>query len=482
MSPFAIVHDGRVGFPIVPCRSAAELASALRGRVVHGDPSARYEGVSTDSRSILPGELFVALRGESFDGAAYLGEAARRGAAAALVSRFATVAPGLPDEMAVIEVDDTLAALGDLARRHRAEVFQGRAVFGITGSAGKTSTRGFLHEIVRPRGAVASEKSFNNAIGVPLTILRLRGDEEFAVVEIGTNAPGEIQSLCDVARPTIGIVTNVAAAHLEKLGSVEAVAREKGSLFRSLPASGAAIVNLGEPLVVAEARSLRCRVITIGVDREADFVAVSPRRDGDGSSFLLDGKIPVRLRVPGLFHVENALAAIAAAVTAGVPRAEAAERVSAFAGEKSRLSVSRLGGVAVVDDCYNSNPRSCSASLRELGAGFPECRRIAVLGEMLELGAGSAKWHESVGEEAGRAAEIVVAVGAGAGGLLLGAQRTGVPASRLFFARDAVDAETCVLGLVRPGDAVLVKGSRRIGLERVVSALNSRFGGAARSR
>jgi UDP-N-acetylmuramoyl-tripeptide--D-alanyl-D-alanine ligase len=472
---------GRVDLPLVPCRSASELASALAGRVVHGDPTARYEGVSTDSRTVLPGELFVALKGERFDGAAYLRHAARRGAAVALVSSDSCVSPGLPDDMAVIEVADSLAALGDLARRHRAEVFQGRAVFGITGSAGKTSTRGFLHEIVRPLGAVASEKSFNNAIGVPLTILRLRGDERYAVIEIGTNAPGEIRSLCDVARPTVGIVTNVAPAHLEKLGTVEAVASEKGDLYRSLPASGVAIVNVGEPLVVEQARSLRCRVVTIGVDREADFTAVAPRREEDGSSFLLDGRLRVRLRVPGLFHVENALAALAAAAVAGVPLAEAAARVSAFAGEASRLAVTRTGGVVIVDDCYNSNPRSCSASLRELASGHGALRRIAVLGEMLELGASSAKWHEAIGEEAGRAAEIVVAVGAGAGGILLGARRSGIAASRLFYARDAADAETCVLGLARPGDAVLVKGSRRIGLERVVAALGARFGGAARS-
>ncbi len=465
------------GVATVPCLTARDLAAALAGRVAAGDPSARYLGVSTDTRTISPGELFVALPGTRVDGSAFLAEARSRGAAVAIVSRRRAENGAPPEGLALVEVDDVLLALGELARRHRDEVFRGRAVFGITGSAGKTSTRGFLEAILRGAGpTVASERSFNNAIGVPLTVLRTRGDEEYLVVEIGTNAPGEIAALCEIARPTIGVVTNVAAAHLERLGTVEGVAAEKGDLFRALPASGVAVVNVGEPLVVREARGLRSRVVTVGVERDADYVASDRCRTDEGSEFLLDGKIRVCLAVPGLFHVENALAAIAMAAAAGVPRDEAAERVTGFRGEKSRLAVKRIGGVAVVDDCYNSNPRSCLASLAELAAGHGECRRIAVLGEMLELGAESGRWHEAVGEAAGRVADLVVAVGSGAAGFLLGARRSGVEASRLFFARDAGDAETCVLGLVEPGDAVLVKGSRRIGLERVVAAVAARFG------
>jgi UDP-N-acetylmuramoyl-tripeptide--D-alanyl-D-alanine ligase len=419
-----------------------------------------FTGVSIDSRALLPGALFVALRAVR-DGHQWIPAALEAGAGGLLVDRTWRPAAELPAlGVPTVAVDDTAAALlavGSAARDRLAAT-----VIGITGSVGKTSTKDLTRAALSAsRRTAASERSFNNELGVPLTLANAPPDAEAAVIEMGARGPGHIARLCRVARPAIGVVTAVAAAHTEAFGDLEAVAAAKAELVQSLPAGGTAILNADDPRVSAMATQTAARVLrysSSGVT--ADVVADGLALDGElRPRFAVHsswGSAEVRLEARGAHQVGNALAALAVALCCGVPLDAAAGALSGAPLSPWRMELHRLGtGATLLNDAYNANPASMTAALEALAA-LPARRRVAVLGEMAELGPRSPQEHQAVAGLAGRLGVEVVAVGTTAYGV--------APIETL-------DQAVAALGTLRAGDAVLIKGSRVAGLERLAARL-----------
>lgn len=446
--------------------------------------------VTTDSRGDCTGKLFVALRGEHHDGHRHAAEAVARGAVGLLVDRPVRDVPALLSTLPrrsgvfVVRVPDTARALLELAaehrRRHRARVV------GITGSCGKTSTKEWLGAVLaRAMPTVRSPASYNNHVGVPLSLLQIDASTRAAVVEIGTSAPGEIARLTAVARPDVGIVTCVASAHLQGLGSLEGVAREKASLPLGLPRDGLCILNGDDAACRAMARECEARVEFTSVSGEADWFATDLSFHALGTSFLLHGERPITLPGLGTHNVHNALAVMAAAVHLGMPEDDVIEALAAVPSTARRLEPKERGGVTVFDDTYNMNPESARAALQALAGIGGIGKRIVVFGEMLELGDSSAELHRALGAEVARTGQdLLVAVGPGAAPIADGAVHAGMSASCVQRVEDVEAARRLLLDIARPGDFVLCKASRRIGLDRLVDGLLAALegGGGAPAR
>lgn len=440
----------------------------MGGRLVGGDPRASFRGASIDSRSVAPGELFFALPGSHADGHRFVGEALSRGAVAAVVSRSAQVAA----EGALVQVDDPMTALHDLTGALRAEL--PCRVVGITGSAGKTTTKELLADMLARRYRVArSPGNLNNLLGFPLAFLGIADDCEWMVAEMGMSTPGEMGRLSRLVRPDVAVYTNVREVHLEFFGTLRAIAAAKAELLEGLAVGGPVVANRDDPEVRWIVRELVGRVTWYGIDGEAEIVAhdVRPRADG-GSRFRLAtpaGSVAVELGLLGRHNVENFLAAAAAATLLGVaPReiaaAAATSRPAAMRGVVRR----RPDGATVVDDSYNANPAAVERAL-EGASLLPGRRRWAVLGDMLELGPEAPRMHREVGAQAARRGfDPVFGVGELSRHTVAGADDGGARAA--WYATAAEVAPVAAAELVA-GDVVLVKGSRGVGLERVVTAM-----------
>jgi len=442
-------------------------------------PETTFSGVSIDSRTLRSGDLFVAIRGEKHDGHDYVDDALEAGAAAAIVSeswlasRRRRAVRGRP----LIAVPDTLRALQDLAQYHRRRL--GLPVIGVTGSNGKTTTKEMTAAALATRFRVLkSEGSFNNHIGVPLTLLRLRRAHEIAVVEMGMNHPGEIATLCRIAEPTGAIVTNVGAAHLEFMGSLEAVAEEKQQLVEAIDQQGFAVLNADDDRVAAMAAAARVPIVTFGLERDADLSArLVDMVDGIKPVFEIAGGPTVSLQVPGRHNVANALAALAAAVAAGCDLEEAARGLEEYRGAKWRGEIVPAGRVVVLNDAYNANPVSARNALDMLCSWNADgiTRRVAVLGDMLEMGENSASLHRSLGHEAAeRGIDLLLAVGRFASETAGGARSGGMNNGCVLTTEDVESAWQELSARLCAGDAVLLKGSRGIGLEMIAERISER--------
>ncbi|MBE3597667.1 MAG: UDP-N-acetylmuramoyl-tripeptide--D-alanyl-D-alanine ligase [Limnochordaceae bacterium] len=440
-------------------------------------------GVSTDSRSVRPGDLFVALVGPRFDGHDFVGQAVERGAAAVMVnSRRAGALP--PGEYAAVAVEETLEGLQRLAAWYRRRL--AARVVAVTGSVGKTTTKEMTAAILGRVGpTVRAPASFNNDVGVPLAILMASDETRYLVLEIAMRGLGQIRHLGRLALPSVGVVTNVGESHLGVLGSVEAIARAKAELVEALEAGGAAVLNADDPRVVAMRARARSgvRVITFGTSDAAD-VRVQHVEGGGllGTRFELavrDGPtIPCHVPIPGRHLALDAAAAAAASLACGVDPAAVPAGLAEFAGASMRMeTVPGADDVLIINDAYNASPASMRAALETLEriAAERRSRAVAVLGDMLELGELAREAHRSVGEEAARrGVAVLVATGSMAAWTAEGARRAaGGGQVDVVVASDAGEAAARVTGIVRPGDTVLVKGSRAVGLERVVQALAS---------
>ncbi len=441
----------------------SQIARAVSGRPDRAVDGEKIRGVSTDTRTLRPGELFFALRGPNHDGHDHVGAAFARGAMAAVVDRE-VAAPGV-----TIAVPDTLAALGDLAAAWRLTL--GARVVGVTGSNGKTTVKEMIaHVLGRDRRVVRARGSFNNFVGVPLTLFSADASAEFVVLEIGTNRPGEIARLGAIARPDAAVVTSVGASHLEGLGSIDGVADEKMSLLGGLRSGGFAVLH-DDPRIRARVRLPAEKVVTVGLGEGADLHPSRVEAAGD-LRFLVRG-VPFRLGLLGEWNVVNALAAAAVAMMHGVTLEDCALRLADFRGPKMRMERLELAGVMIVNDAYNSNPESASRAVREFGRLPWRGRKVAVLGDMMELGPASEEYHRDLGRQvSGIRVDVVVGVGPRCRALLEavngGAEKHGF---------ETVDEVRARLGdLVRPGDAVLLKGSRAVGLERIVKWMGERLG------
>ncbi|MGY1761323.1 UDP-N-acetylmuramoyl-tripeptide--D-alanyl-D-alanine ligase [Geodermatophilus sp. SYSU D00779] len=453
----------------------AEVAEAVGGRLTRGDGT--VTGVTVDSRAVAPGDLFVAVPGERVDGHDFLGAAAAAGAVAALSTR--------PDDaLPCVVVDEPVAALGRLAAAvHTRLADGGLTTLGITGSSGKTSTKDLLGQVLATAGPTVSPPgSYNNDIGLPLTVLDADEDTRFLVLEMGSRGRGHIARLCRVARPDVGVVLNVGSAHLGEFGSADGIAVAKGELVEALPAEGTAVLNADDPRVIGMAPRTRARVVTTGRSPDADVRAEDVVLDEAGRAgfTLVTGGVraAVRLQVVGAHQVANALSAAGAALAAGMTPEDVAGALSAAVPRSRwRMEVTRRDdGVTVVNDAYNANPESMRAALSAL-AGLPARRRVAVLGAMAELGPGAAEEHERLGRDAVAAGvDLVVAVGPDAVGIADGALAAGAREDcdterGAVRVPDRAAARELLTEVLVPGDVVLVKASRSYGLEVLAADL-----------
>ncbi|HET7827128.1 MAG TPA: UDP-N-acetylmuramoyl-tripeptide--D-alanyl-D-alanine ligase [Anaeromyxobacter sp.] len=460
-----------------PRFTAQELAAATGGRWL-GAPPSELAGVSTDTRTLGPGSLFVALRGEKFDAHGFLAEAAAKGAAAAVVAEAWAAGSQDPRPLPLLAADDTLRALAAIARHHRRRFRI--PVVGVTGSNGKTTTREMIAAILATRGKVLkSEGNLNNEVGVPLTIFGLDASHEAAVIEMGMSHPGEIARLAAVAEPQIGVVTLAAPAHLEGLGTVDAVADAKAELYQGLPPGGIAVANADDARMLKRAQASGRRVVTFSAarGRRGDVVVLEVVSQGDdGLRFVLGiGNREVPVHIPALVgrhNAANAAAATAAAVSLGCTDREIARGLAEVRPVGRRLRLEKLpSGVELVDDCYNANPASMSAALRTLQdlAKSGQKRALAVLGDMLELGSFEAEAHRSLGAEAAAAGLArLAAFGPRSRAAAEAARAAGLDA---FPTEDIAALVAWAKDALRPGDVLLVKGSRGMKLERLVEAL-----------
>jgi UDP-N-acetylmuramoyl-tripeptide--D-alanyl-D-alanine ligase len=452
-----------------------EVLAATRGELAHLGDRIRFPGVATDTRSLRPGELFVAIRGATHDGHQYLAEAARRGAGAVVVER---AAPEQPLDCGVVVVRETLTALGDLAAFHRRR--RPAQVLAVAGSNGKTTTKemtaAILGDAFGADAVLHTHGTQNNLVGLPLTLLRLGERQRVAVLELGMNGPGEVWRLAEVSAPDAGVITCVAPEHLEGVGSLHGAAEAEAELFRRMRPSATAVVNADDPLVVAAAASFPGRIVRFGTDGDVRAEDVQDHGLG-GSRFRLrigSDSTDVRLPVPGRHNVGNALAAAALAALAGAPLAAMRAALERFEAPSMRMQVERLpSGVTVINDAYNANPASMAAALQTLRASAA-ARRLAVLGEMRELGAETESAHEALGHTAATAAlDLLLVIGPQAALVREGALAAGMSAERIVVAADHTEAGERLRAVCRAGDLVLLKGSRGATLEAVLAHLHA---------
>lgn len=458
-----------------PHLSGEELARIVRGELlVAGILPIR--GGAVDSRRITAGASFFALPGDRTDGQHFLPQAVAAGAAALIVrdapDEAALAALRAVAPVSLIRVSDTLAALQAAARAWRARFDP--LVVGITGSLAKTSTKEQTAEVLAQRWTVLrNEGNENNEVGLPLTVLRLAPRHDVAVLEMGMYVAGEIALLADIARPRIGVVTAVRGTHLSRAGSLDAIEKGKGQLVEALPADGTAILNADDARVISMRSRTQASVLSYGFDPAADVSAEALDSLGEGGMrFTLktpSGPIGVTTTALGRHSVHNALAAAAVGIAAGMELPEIARGLAGGFRAPHRTAYMRVGDWRILDDSYNAAPDSMDAALellRSLGG-----RRIAVLGEMLELGDGSEEAHRMVGRRSALAADRLVAVGAGAVGIASGAREAGMDSAAIAEVADREEALELLLRDLRPGDAVLVKASRGAALDLLVDGL-----------
>lgn len=437
----------------------------------------RLSGVSIDSRTIQPGDCFFAIAGDRFDGHDFLEEAQRKQAACVVVQKEPSAKLSIP----VIRVDDTVDSLGQLAAWYRRRL--SGIVIAVTGSAGKTTTRHILHHVLSRRfRCCQAPKSFNNQIGVPLTLLAARQDDEIVLVEIGSNHPGEIAPLSRMAGPDIALITHIAPAHLEGMGSVEAIIQEKASILEGLTPAGKAYINGDIPELVGYLRQHYPHNL-IPVGEGADCLVRPEQMHTCGTSgwIQLEGRV-VRVPMPGQASLRNTLMAWAVCRDLGVNLSDFAEAVQSASPPEMRLQVEHLGPITLLVDCYNASPASMENAVDCLAriARLQGRRSVFIAGDMMELGTESGRLHRQLGRFAARhEIAVILAAGQFAHALLEGAQETdnNCAGGRLRLAFGTVEALCNNLHLyIRPDDIILIKASRSVRLERVVGRLRELFG------
>ncbi|MCX6912000.1 MAG: UDP-N-acetylmuramoyl-tripeptide--D-alanyl-D-alanine ligase [Verrucomicrobia bacterium] len=455
-------------------RTLQFIAKACAGKQLSGLPETRVRRVCTDSRQVKTGDLFLALRGERFDGHDFLGAVVEKGAVAVVAERRSV--PTDCRGCAMIAVEDTRKALGQLAAEYRKDFALPVVVVG--GSNGKTTTKELVASVLKQeRVTLWSEASFNNDIGVPLTLLRLEESHQAAVLEVGTNHPGELQPLVKMAQPNYGVITSVGREHLEFFDDVAGVAREEGWLAELLPAGGKLFVNGDDEWASRAAERARAQVVRVGFAEGCDWRARAARLDTRGVTFQVDGPEvemsgEYRIQLLGRHQVVNALFAIAVGKELGLGRASVARGLAECRPSKMRMELWEFNGVRLLDDAYNANADSMVVALQTLRDLPCKGRRVAVLGDMAELGAHSESAHEEVGR---RVVELGVdqlfAVGKMAPVTARAARGAGL--NRVFEFADVETAASAVKSFVKAGDVVLLKASRATRIERIAALLRA---------
>lgn len=446
-----------------------QIVRWCNGQLLTGDAGTMVTNICTDSRSMKAGDLFLALRGANFDGHQFIAEAAARGAIGAIVEREIVALPG---EFAVVKVSDALHALQQIAAGYR-RTMSARIVC-VTGSNGKTSTKDLISSVLRERFQITrTEGNLNNHIGLPTTMLRLRPSDDVGVLEIGMNHPGEIAPLAALAQPDVGVITNIGIAHIEHMGSREAIAQEKGMLAEALPPSGTIVLSADDSFTPSIAARTKADVVRCGLSENADIRATDLRQDFSGMKFRLHAfgrSVDAQLPVLGEHMVQNATLAVGVGHVFGMSLEECAAGFPNLQLTKGRLEMKVVRGIQVLDDSYNANPDSMKAALLTLSQMSSNGRRIAVLGRMGELGVESERGHRSVGQTASDLGlDCVITVGEEAAMIADEAWRGGV--EKVIKAVDLDEAVKALREYSHAGDLVLVKGSRSSKMERVVEGL-----------
>ncbi len=448
-----------------------EVTTAMSGRLLGEIAVPTISGVSTDSRTLSSGALFFAIVGQKLDGHAFVNEVLDRGAAAVVVSDLVPVAPPHRETGRVILVNDTTEALGRLAAWYRRQ--SAATVIAVVGSNGKTTTKDLIAAVLgRRRRGRAATGSFNNNIGVPLTLLSVEPSDEFVVVEIGTNHPGEVAALGRLVQPDMGVVTSIGEEHLEFFGDLETVAAEEFSLLTTLRGRGfVAVSEQAAGFLSGEGRE-KCPLLVYGFGADAALRATDVSFDGHGQRFKVNGRFEYYLPAPGSHNVGNALAAIAIGTRLRMEHDEMAEALAGARLPSMRMERAQVGSLTIINDAYNANPSSVRAALEVVNHLPTTGRKVLILGDMRELGDRAMACHQTIGREAGRSsAQVIITVGAFARVMADGATGTAGTTKRLYWFPTVEAAAERLGGLVEPGDIVLLKASRGVRLERLVEPL-----------
>lgn len=453
-----------------------EIIKATKGSLLSGKPGLRVTGISTDSRNIKPGELFIALKGKNFNGHDFLLRAAKKGAAAFLIERSFLDKKGgflkrLPAGIAQIGVVDNLKALGDLALFWR-EKFP-IPIIAVTGSCGKTTTKEMIGAVLSTRYKVLKTiGTENNFVGVPLNLLKLKSGHEIACIELGTNSFGEIERLTEIVKPNVGIITNIGQSHLEKLKNRQGVFKEKSALLKGLSKPAIALVNYDDPFL-SSLKNNRKNTFGFGIDCPSDFVAGKFYSDKDFLKFSLGpAKQKFAIRTFGVHNIYNALAAIGIGIIFGVGQESIARKLRAFKFPAARFNIIKKKDFSIVDDTYNANPLSLRFALSSLALIKPKGKRILVIADMLELGQDAEKLHWQIGKQIGRGdIDFIISLGHLAANIVKGALENGFEKEKCFKSFEYKDAIEKLRAIIKKGDMILVKGSHAMRMERVVNFL-----------
>jgi len=465
-----------------------DILSATGGELLSGSNRTVFAGIGIDSRQLAQESLFIAIEGDTHDGHTFVPDVIARGGRGILVREGRTADAALAtwqdQQVVCIAVPDTTQALGNIAAYHRRRM--PARVIALTGSNGKTTTRAMTAAILQRKGTtLATQGNLNNEIGLPLTLLQLKETHALAVVEMGMNHPGEIDRMGRMAAPEIGMIINVAPAHLEGLHSIEGVRRAKGELLAHIDPAGRAILNADDEHCRRLMETCPVETLLFGFGPEAPIRAIDLNSGPRGWTFHLQlpsGEIPVSLQVPGKFMVANALAASAVAYCCDVPLEDIKSGLESVAAVDGRMQLVPLPwGITLINDCYNANPVSTTAAIDTLARMKGASRGTLVLGDMLELGPNAEEWHRITGRKAGQAGlDRLFVHGSFASAVMEGAREAGMAQDRIM-AGDIMEISIALTQWLTPGDWVLVKGSRGMRMERVIAALQDWAGGSKKS-
>lgn len=460
----------------------SEVLRATGGTLVRGESDRLFYGVSTDSRTTQEGNLFLCLRGENFDGHHYLTAAAAAGASGFVIQKDAgETLIGMQEKIPVLLVEDTLKALGEIARFWRKKL--NVPVIAITGSSGKTTTKEMTAGILGlTKKVLKTEGNLNNRIGLPMTLLKLTGQHDVAVVEMGTNMPGEIGCLTHIAEPSIGLITNIGAAHLEKLKSLANIREEKGALFENMDRNGIAVINGDDKALALLGRRWKGKQIAFGWKHRTDVSAWEIRKTAPvGIAFQLrtgQADRHVRMQMSGEHNLYNALGAAAASLAFGADINSICQGLESFRGVSGRFEIQTLhNGVHVIDDTYNANPLSVREALKSLKELRGSGSSAVILGDMLELGSGAGLWHRRIGRMiADTGVQSLLLMGDYRRDTAAGAMEKGMTAARILFCETPEQIQDYLQSSLKSGDWVLVKGSRKMKMEHIVRMIMKTFG------
>jgi len=453
------------------------LVTAVQGERLMGEPSQKFKGVSINTRTLKSGELFFCIQGDRFDGHEFLNDAIEKKAAGVVVSDRAKLKESLAQQAGLfaVAVPDTLHALQELAGYHR-DQFSVHMI-GVTGTNGKSTTKEMIASVVKMQyPTLKTEGNLNNHIGLPLTLLELKKTHEAAVVEMGMSAAGEIKRLAEIAKPKIGVITNISQAHMIQLKTLKDIQAAKGELFRSLSKGSTAIVNADDPLVYELAEKLRAGVITFGINKPADVRATDIRpNERSGYDFtlnVLDKQIPVHLPFLGRFNIYNALAAAAVGHALDISPGLIKTGLGVEHHLSQRGEAVRYGDIEVLNDTYNANPQSMREAMQILKEHAADGRKFLVIGDMLELGDGEKTAHQQLGKEAaGHGFDFLVTVGELAGLAGNAAVESGMEKDRVHGFKSHQSATEFLKATTQSGDCLLLKGSRGSHMETVLEGL-----------